>query len=131
MKSAAARNVTDYIAGFPRSVQTVLKRVRKIIRDAVPEAEEMISYQIPAFKLHGRPLLYFAAWKELYSLYPSNPRLVAAFKEKLAGYELAKGTIRFPLSDPVPVRLIAGIAKFRAKEVAAAEKAKGAARKKR
>lgn len=124
-------SVAAYISGFPRPVQTVLKRVRSIIRKAVPGAEEVISYQIPAFKLNGRPVLYFAAWKEHYSVYPSNARLVAAFKDKLARYELAKGTIRFPLSEPVPAKLIEGIAKFRAKEVAEAVKAKAAARKKR
>jgi uncharacterized protein YdhG (YjbR/CyaY superfamily) len=90
----------------------------------------VISYQIPAFKLHGKPVLYFAAWKEHYSIYPSNARLVAAFKE-LAKYERSKGTIRFPLSDPVPVTLIERIARFRAKEIAAGEKAKAAARKKK
>jgi uncharacterized protein YdhG (YjbR/CyaY superfamily) len=131
MKGAPPRNVTAYIAGFPQSVRTVLKRVRAIIRKTVPEADEMITYQIPTYKLHGRRLLYFAAWKEHYSLYPSNARLVAAFKRELDGYELSKGTIRFPLSEPVPVNLIGRIAKFRARQVMAAEKAKSATRKKR
>ena len=127
----APENVAAYIAGFPRPVQTVLKRVRSIIRKAVPGAEEVISYQIPAYKLQGRPVLYFAAFNEHYSVYPSNERLVATFKDALEGYERSKGTIRFPLSEPVPARLIEGIAKFRAKEVAAAERAKSTARKKR
>jgi uncharacterized protein YdhG (YjbR/CyaY superfamily) len=69
-------------------------------------------------------VLYFAGWRQHYSLYPSNDRLVAAFKDDLAPYEVNKGTIRFPLSEPVPVNLIEGIAKFRAKEVAEREKAK-------
>ncbi len=125
------KDVASYIAGFPRPVQTVLKRVRSIIRNAVPGADEVISYQIPAYKLHGRPVLYFAAFKAHYSVYPSNERLVAAFKDALEGYERSKGTIRFPLSEPVPATLIEGIAKFRAKEVAAAEKATSTARKKR
>ena len=122
MKTAAAGNVAAYIAAFPPPVRAALKRVRSIIRKAVPGADEVISYQIPAYKLHGRTVLYFAAWKEHYSVYPSNTRLVAAFKNELAGYELSKGTIRFPLSEPVPVKLIERIAKFRAKEVAAARK---------
>ena len=67
-------------------------------------------------------MIYFAGWKKHYSLYPANTRVVAAFKEELAPYELSKGTVRFPLSEPVPVKLIADIVKFRAKEVA--EKAK-------
>jgi uncharacterized protein YdhG (YjbR/CyaY superfamily) len=129
--NTAPDNVAAYIAGFPRPVQTVLKRVRSIIRKAVPGAEEVISYRIPAFKVDGRTVLYFAAWKEHYSVYPSNARLVAAFKNKLSRYELSKGTIRFPLSEPVPVKLLEGIAKFRAKEVADAAKAKAAVRKKR
>jgi uncharacterized protein YdhG (YjbR/CyaY superfamily) len=128
MKRTAAENVAAYIAGFPRSVQTALKRVRSIIRKAVPGADETISYQIPAYKLHGKPVIYFAAFKEHYSVYPSNARLVKALKDKLEGYEMSKGTIRFPLSEPVPVKLIEGIAKFRAKEVAAQQKTKGAAR---
>ncbi len=110
-------DVTAYIAGFPRPVQAILKRVRAIVRKAVPGAEESISYQIPTYKLNGRPVIYFAAFKEHYSIYPSNTRLVAAFKDKLERYEKSKGTIRFPLSEPVPVKLIEAIAKFRAKEV--------------
>jgi len=112
------KSIDEYIKSQPSGVQTVLKRVRSTIRKAVPKAEEVISYQIPAYKLQGRPLLYFAGWKEHYSLYPSNARLVTAFKDELAPYEITKGTIRFPLSEPVPVKLIEGIAKFRAKEVA-------------
>jgi uncharacterized protein YdhG (YjbR/CyaY superfamily) len=82
--------------------------------------------------LHGRYVVYFAGWKQHYSLYPSTDRLVAAFKDDLAPYEVnGKGTIRFPLSEPVPVKLIEGIAKFRAKEVAGREKARSAAAKKR
>ena len=116
------KSVDEYIASQPEGVQRTLKRLRSTIRKAVPEAEEVISYQIPAYKLHGRPVLYFAGWKEHYSIYPSTDRVVAAFKADLAPYELSKGTIRFPLSDPVPVKLIEGIAKLRAREVA--EKAK-------
>jgi uncharacterized protein YdhG (YjbR/CyaY superfamily) len=129
MKTAAPENVAAYIAGFPRPVQTVLKRVRSIVRRAIPGADEAISYRIPTYKLHGRPVLYFAAFKGHYSVYPSNPRLVAAFKDKLERYERSKGTIRFPLSEPVPVKLIEAIAKFRAKEVGEAEKARAAKRK--
>ena len=85
---------------------------------------------MPTFKLNGRYVLYFAGWKQHYSLYPSTDRLVAAFKDDLAPYEVSgKGTIRFPLSEPVPVKLITGIAKFRAKEVKQREMV--AARKKR
>ena len=112
-------NTSEYIADFPPAVQRVLRRVRSTIRKAMPGAEEAISYQIPTFRLHGRAVLYFAGWKAHYSLYPADARLVAAFKDDLAPYQVNnKGTIRFPLSEPVPVALIAGIAKFRAKEAA-------------
>jgi uncharacterized protein YdhG (YjbR/CyaY superfamily) len=130
-KRTTPTTVAAYIAGFPRPVQAILRRVRGIVRKAVPNAEESISYQIPTYKLNGRPVIYFAAFKEHYSVYPSNTRLVAAFKDELAGYEMSKGTIRFPLSEPVPVKLIQGIVKFRAKEVADANLAKTSARKMR
>jgi uncharacterized protein YdhG (YjbR/CyaY superfamily) len=74
---------------------------------------------IPTYKLNHRPILYFAGWNRHYSLYPARPELIAAFGDELATYEGQKGTIRFPLSQPVPVKLIAAIAKFRAKEAAA------------
>ena len=129
MAKTAFASVTEYIASQPASVRGVLRRVRSTIRKATSEAEEGISYQIPAYKLRGRPLLYFAAWKEHYSLYPSTARLRAAFKDDLAPYEVSKGTIRFPLSKPVPVRLIANLARFRAKEVAAHPKTTAASKK--
>lgn len=125
------KSVEEYIASQPGAVQGVLRRVRSTIRKAVPGAEEVISYQIPGYRLHGRPVLYFAGWKQHFSLYPSTDRVVAAFKDDLAPYEVSKGTIRFALSEPVPVKLIAGIAKLRAKEVAERGKAKAAAPKKR
>ena len=125
-------NIDEYIAGFPPAVQRVLERVRNTIRKALPAADEGISYRIPTYKVHGRYVLYFAGWKQHYSLYPSTDRLVAAFRDELAPYEVNnKGTIRFPLSEPVPVKLIEGIAKFRAKEVAERAKIKAAASKKR
>ena len=123
------KSVDEYIASQPEAVQRVLKRVRSTIRKTVPGAEEVISYKIPTYKLHGRPVLCFAGWRQHYSLYGSTDHVVAAFKDDLAPYEVNKGTIRFPLSEPVPVKLIEGIAKLRAKEVAEREKA--AAPKKR
>lgn len=134
MKTTAGtpKTIDKYLAGFPKDVRSVLERVRSTIRKAVPGAEEAISYGIPAFKLHGRTMIYFAGWKEHYSIYPSNDRLVAAFKDELAPYEVnGKGTIRFPLSEPIPVKLISGIARFRAKESAEHAKAATRTRKKR
>lgn len=126
------KSVDEYIASQPEATQDVLERVRSTIRKAVPAAEEVISYQIPAYKLRGGAVLYFAGWKKHYSLYPANEHLVAAFKDDLAPYEVNnKGTIRFPLSQPIPVKLIERIAKFRAKEVAERERTKVAVPNKR
>ena len=125
------KSVGEYIASQPAAVQGILKRVRSTIRKAVPVAEEVISYHIPTYKLRGGPVIYFAGWKQHHSLYPATERLVAAFKDGLEPYEVNKGTIRFPFSEPVPVKLIERIAKFRAKEVAERAKAKAATPKKR
>jgi uncharacterized protein YdhG (YjbR/CyaY superfamily) len=116
------KSVDEYIASRPKPVQSTLRLVRSTIRKAVPAAEEVISYQIPAYKVNGRLFLFFAGWKEHFSIYPASDRLVEAFKKDLAPYERSKGTIRFPHSEPVPARLIARIAKFRAKEVAERDK---------
>ena len=111
------RSVDEYILAQPKSVQPILRRVRSVIRKAVPAAVEVISYQLPAYKLaEGPGVLWFAAWKQHYSLYPASDELVAAFKGELTPFRASKGTLRFPLSEPVPVKLIERIAKFRAKE---------------
>lgn len=129
MAKTNANSVSEYIGLQPKCVQATLKRVRSAIRKAVPGAEELLSYNIPTYKLHGDAVLYFAGWKQHYSLYPATSRVVAAFKSDLAPYEVRKGTIRFPLSKPVPARLIARIAKLRAEEVARRHEAKTAAPK--
>jgi uncharacterized protein YdhG (YjbR/CyaY superfamily) len=116
MGEANFTNVDEYISAQPETAQVVLQLVRSTLRKALPGAEEVISYKIPAYRLHGRIVLYFAGWKQHYSLYPAGDRMVAAFKDQLASYKVSKGTIRFPLSEPVPVKLIERIAKFRAKE---------------
>ena len=121
------KSVDEYIASQPEAVRSILERVRSAIRKAVPAAEEVISYKIPTYKLPGGPVLYFAGWKKHYSLYPVTERVVSAVKDELASYEINKATIRFPLSEPVPVKLIGRIAKFRAQEVAGRAKAKLAA----
>jgi uncharacterized protein YdhG (YjbR/CyaY superfamily) len=116
------RSVDEYLATLPAEVQAILQRVRAAIRKALPEAEECISYQIPAYKLHGGTVLYFAGWKQHFSLYPASGDLVAAFGDELEPYVVSKGTIRFPLSQPVPVKLIGRIAKFRAEETLAKQR---------
>ncbi len=127
MAKTKFKSVDEYIASQPEAVQGILERVRSTIRKAVPGAEEVISYKIPTYKLRGGPVLYFAGWRKHYSLYPATDHVVAAFRDDLAPYEVTKGTIRFPFSRPVPVKLIERIAKSRAKEVAEREKPKAAA----
>ena len=131
MRKADLTNVDEYISAQPEAAQAVLRRVRSTLGKALPGAEEVISYKIPAYRLHGRIVLYFAGWKQHYSLYPAGELLVAAFKDQLASYKVSKGTIRFPLCKPIPVKLIERIAKFRAEEAAQREKSKPAAVKKR
>lgn len=108
----------EYIAAQPKDRQRALRIVRAAIRKALPKAEEVISYQMPAFKLGGNYVLYFAGWTRHLSLYPASPALIAAFKDELADFVVRKGTIRFALSEALPVALIGRIAKFRATEVA-------------
>ena len=113
------KSVDEYIASRPEPVRPILQRVRTAIRQAVPDADEAISYQIAAFKLLGRVMLYFAGRKDHYSIYPASDELIEAFGDDLADRRVSKGTISFPLTEPVPVQLIKRIAKFKAKEVAA------------
>lgn len=126
MANTDFRSVDEYISCQPGPVQEILKQVRSAIRKALPAAEETISYQIPAYKLHKRAVIYFAGWKRHYSLYPATANLVAALQEELARYEVEKGTIRFPLDKPVPAKLIGRIAKFRAQEVIERQKSASA-----
>jgi uncharacterized protein YdhG (YjbR/CyaY superfamily) len=132
MAKTGFKSVDAYIASQPAATREVLHRVRSTIRNALPAAEESISYQMPTYKLHGRAVIYFAGWKQHYALYPATAAVVKTFKDDLAPYEVNdKGTIRFPLGDAVPLELIARIAKLRAKEVTELEKAKATPRKKR
>jgi uncharacterized protein YdhG (YjbR/CyaY superfamily) len=129
MRKADFTNVDEYISAQPETAQVVLQRVRSTLRKALPGAEEVISYRIPAYRLHGGIVLYFAGWKQHYSLYPAGERLVAALRDQLASYKVSKGTIRFPLCEPIPVKLIERIAKLRAEEGAQREKSKRASSK--
>jgi uncharacterized protein YdhG (YjbR/CyaY superfamily) len=117
-------SVDEYIAAQPEAAQHVLRHVRNTIRKAVPAAEEMVSYKIPAYKLHGDRLLYFAGWKKHYSLYPATKRLLEAFEGDLGSAKIVKSTLQFSLAEPVPVKLIERIAKFRVQEVSTSKRAK-------
>jgi uncharacterized protein YdhG (YjbR/CyaY superfamily) len=94
------KSVDEYIATHPEAVQTILQCVRLTIRETVPDAEELISYQIPAYKLQGAPVLYFAGWKQHYSIYPATDHLVAALKDDLAPYKVTK--VRSASHSPSP-----------------------------
>lgn len=118
------RSVDEYLAAQPAAARAALERVRGAIRKAVPGAEETISYQIPAYKLDGAGMLSFAGWKEHVSLYPAGAALVAAIGNEIEPYLAHKATLRFPLSQPLPLGLIGRIAKLRAAETAAKARAK-------
>jgi uncharacterized protein YdhG (YjbR/CyaY superfamily) len=106
--------IDEYIGTFPEDVRNILEEMRQAIRDAAPDAEETISYRIPAFRLHG-PLVYFAAFKDHVSFFPTGSG-IEAFKNELAPYPGGKGTARFPLDRPVPYDLVKKIVRCRVKE---------------
>jgi uncharacterized protein YdhG (YjbR/CyaY superfamily) len=117
------KTVAEYFSAFPPKKRAFLKEMRKIIREAAPQAEEMISYNMPAFKLNGM-LVYYAAWKEHIGFYAGVSAIRNLIKETSA-YQGGKGTLQFPLSGPLPAGLITKIVKFRAKENLEKTKAKG------
>jgi uncharacterized protein YdhG (YjbR/CyaY superfamily) len=108
------KDIDEYIAGFPEDVQEILEKVRLTIREAAPEAEETIKYQIPTFTLKGN-LVHFAAYEKHIGFYPA-PSGIEKFKKELSTYEGAKGSVKFPLDKPIPYDLISQIVTFRAKE---------------
>lgn len=122
MTAETPKSIDDYIASFPTDVQAILEQVRKTIQMAAPEAEEAISYAMPTFKLHGN-LVHFAAYKNHIGFYPA-PRGLEEFKEELSGYKGAKGSVQFPINQPMPLDLIARIVSFRVKDNLEKRKAK-------
>lgn len=111
---AKYESIDEYIQTFPKDIQKLLEEVRQAIKEAAPEAEETISYQMPTFKLYGS-LVHFAAFKNHISFFPT-PSGIEAFIEELSEYDTSKGTIKFPNDKPIPFGLIKRITKFRAKE---------------
>lgn len=106
-----------YIATFPAPVREILEQVRNCVKQAVPDAEEVISYNIPAFKRQGGWVLYYSAYKNHYSLaFPPPFTVFEVFKNELAPYGVSKSAVKLPLDQPVPVKLIAEMAKFRVEE---------------
>jgi uncharacterized protein YdhG (YjbR/CyaY superfamily) len=120
--SESPENIDEYIAGFPKDVRALLTQIRTMIKAVAPEAEEAIKYRIPTFVLHGN-LVHFAAFKNHIGFYPT-PTGIDAFKDELSRYEGAKGSIRFPLDRPMPLKLMERIVKFRVKEARSKSKAK-------
>ncbi len=122
MPIAKFSSVDEYIAKQPEEVRVILQRVRGTLRKALPGATEVISYGIPANKIGDNVVVWFAGWKQHYSLYPVNSRLQTSLKADLGPYKVSKGTLRLPLSKPVPEKLIARIARLRAQEVGKGER---------
>ncbi len=115
MKITKPQNVDEYITGFPKGIQKVLKQIRLAIRKAAPDADESISYAMPAYKLHGKPLVYFAGYEHHIGFY-ATPTGHAEFAKELAKYKQGKGSVQFPLDEPMPLDLIKRIVVFRKKE---------------
>src|SRR5215510_13237166 len=107
--------IDEYIESFPKDVQKILKQVRGTIKAAAPDTEEKISYNIPTFTLNGRYLIYFAGWKNHISIYPI-PTGTDAFNKQIAKYAEGKGTLKFPLDKPLPLKLITKIVKLKLAE---------------
>ncbi len=113
-KSTPPENIDEYIASFPTDVQRLLQEIRSVIRTAAPNAEEALKYGIPTFVLHGN-LVHFAAFKKHIGFYPT-PSGVEKFKDELSRYPHAKGSVQFPLDEPVPFALIRKVVEYRVKE---------------
>ncbi len=111
----AYRTVKEYIASFPREIQVILTKLRQIVCDCAPTAQEYIGYGMPGYKVGGRPLIYFAAFKNHIGVYPT-PSGVKAFTAELESYNKAKGSIQFPLDSPIPYDLFTKIVKYRVEE---------------
>ena len=114
-KSKKPSTIDEYIALFPSDVKTILEKTRQTIKKAAPTAEETISYQMPTFKLNSKNLVYFAAFKHHLGFYPV-PSGITAFKKELSVYKQGKGSVQFPLDQPIPYDLVTKIVRFRVKE---------------
>jgi len=122
-KKTGFDSIDEYIATFPAEIQKILEEIRATIKAAAPEAEEKISYQMPTFTLKGN-LVHFAAFKKHIGFYPV-PTGIEKFKKELSVYQGSKGSVQFPLDQPIPYNLIGKIVKFRVKENLAKAEAKG------
>jgi uncharacterized protein YdhG (YjbR/CyaY superfamily) len=107
--------VNDYIDSFPENTQRILIQIRKIILQEAPDAIESIAYKMPAYKINGKPLIYFAGFKNHIGLY-ATPSAHSEFIDELSGYKHGKGSVQFPMNQPVPFDLIRKMVKFKVKE---------------
>jgi uncharacterized protein YdhG (YjbR/CyaY superfamily) len=114
MRWIKSGSIDEYISGFPEEIQQKLKKIRQVIKETAPEAQEAISYNMPTFKFNGN-LVHFAAFNDHIGFFPT-PSGINAFKKELSLYSTSKGTIRFPLDKPIPFDLIKKIVKFRVNE---------------
>jgi uncharacterized protein YdhG (YjbR/CyaY superfamily) len=118
--------IDEYIAGYPADMQEILREVRETIRQAAPEATEAMAYGLPTFRLEGN-LVHFGAHPKHIGFYPT-PSGITAFEEELAGYKRAKGSVQFPLTEPIPYELIGRITRYRVAENVALAEAKAQAK---
>ena len=123
MISKTPNNVDEYILDFPEDIQSLLNLVRSTIQQAAPEAEESIGYGMPAYKTNGKPLVYFAAFKNHIGFY-ATPTGHAEFAKELSKYKQGKGSVQFPIDQPMPLKLITQIVEFRVFENQEKAKAK-------
>jgi uncharacterized protein YdhG (YjbR/CyaY superfamily) len=128
MSAKKYKTVDEYIADRSPQIRKPLKDLRKAIKESAPLAEEVISYNMPAFKFHGI-LVYYAAHKEHIGFYPGGSLINEVFKDQLTGYETSKGTIKFPYSKSIPVRLVKRIIKYKVKVNVDKKKAKSVKKK--
>ncbi len=110
------KSTDEYISSFPKETQILLQEVRKTIKNAAPNTNESISYGMPAYKLNGKALVYFAGYKNHIGFY-ATPTGHAEFTEELAKYKQGKGSVQYPINEPMPLDLITKIVKFRVSEV--------------
>jgi uncharacterized protein YdhG (YjbR/CyaY superfamily) len=123
MSSTKFKTVDEYLSTQPPKVKNLLSAFRKTIKQAAPEAEELISYNMPAFKFHGI-LVYYMAHKKHIGFYPGSSVITGIFKDKLTAYKTSKGTIQFPFEKPIPLSLVKEIVKYRVKQNFEREEAK-------
>jgi uncharacterized protein YdhG (YjbR/CyaY superfamily) len=114
--SKKIETIDEYVEAFPEKVQRILEKLRDAVRKAAPEAVESISYDMPTFKLDGKRLVYFSAWKSHIGFY-SIPKGNEAFRKELSPFEGPKGSLRFPLDQPIPYDLVKKIVVLRVKEI--------------